>query len=100
MTDNRRRSLLGRIRDKLAAPGPALAAEPVAEPEPPRRTHLFASQYRVHMSFEELMTARGYIGQAALYRNRLVPATDAHRQSDAELRRGGSTLGEVLWPSD
>lgn len=108
MTDNRRRSLLARIRDKLAASEPAPAArpvteavraEPAAEPEP-RRTHLFGSQYRVRMSFEELMAARGYAGPAALFRNRLTPATDAERQSDAALRRGGYTPGEVLWPSD
>jgi hypothetical protein len=100
MTDNRRRSLLARIREQLAAPEPALAAEPVAEPGLPRRTHLFGSQYRVRMSFEELMATRGYSEQAALYRNRLASASDAHQQSNAELRRGGYTPGEVLWPSD
>jgi hypothetical protein len=111
MTDNQqRRSLLARIRDRLATLEAALATESVTEPariaamatepEPSRRTHLFGSQYRVRMSFEELMAARGYTGQAAVYRNRLVPATDAHQPSDAALTRGGYTPGEVLWPSD
>jgi hypothetical protein len=110
MVDNRRRRLLlARIRDKLDAFEPAPATEPVTEPtraakpatepEPPRRIHLFGSQYRVRMSFEELMAARGYVGPAALYRSRLMPATYAQRQSDAALRHGGYTPGEVLWPS-
>jgi hypothetical protein len=101
MTDNRQRhSLLARIRDELAASEPVAATEPATEPRPPRRTHLFGSQYRVRMSFKELMAARGYTGQAALYRNRLVSTTDAHQQSDAALSRGGYVGGEVLWPSD
>ena len=102
MTVNRqRRSLLARIRDKLAASELAPATEPVSESEPPpRRTHLFGSQYRVRTSFEELMPARGDIGQAAFFRNRLISATDAHQQSDSALMRGGYTPGEVLWPSD
>lgn len=105
MADRRqRRSLLVRIRDKLADPAPAaepaFAVEAVTEPEPPRRIHMFGSQYRVRMSFEELMARRGYTGLAALYRNNLTPATGAQQQSDAAVRRGGYTAGEVLWPSD
>jgi hypothetical protein len=61
---------------------------------------MFGSQYRVRMSFEELMARRGYAGPAALYCNRLNPATDAQQQSSAALRRGGYIPGEVLWPSD
>jgi hypothetical protein len=73
--------LLVRIRDKLAEPAPAaepvaepaFAVEAVTEPEPPRRIHMFGSQYWVRMSFEELMARRGYTGLAALYRNNLTP---------------------------
>ncbi|WP_409437218.1 hypothetical protein [Mycobacterium sp. SMC-14] len=106
MTDNRRPgSLLARIRAKLAAPAAAaeLVAEPEpdAAPEPPRRAHLFGSQFRVRMSFDELMGTRGYLGeQGPAERRRLVPSSDGQRQRDAAARRAGYLPGEVMWPSE
>jgi hypothetical protein len=90
--------ILARIRDKLTA----LAAESVAAPEPeaapPVRQHLFGSQYRVRMSFEELMCTRGYTGEEM--RRRFVTSSDIERQRDAATRRAGYRPGEVAWPSE
>lgn len=94
--------VLARIRAKLAG----IAAEPNTEtvtepaPEPPRREHLFGSQYRVRMSFDELMATRGYTGQQVQMRRRLVAPSDDERQRRAATRRAGYRPGEVLWPSD
>ena len=115
MTDTpRQRSLLARIRDRLAtherdpepvaesAPGPAHEAAPERDAEPPRREHLYGSTYRVRMSFDELMTERGRTGIAGMYRRSIAPPGDARR--DARRRnaaqRAGYIPGEVLWPSD
>lgn len=113
MTDERyRRSLLVRIRAKLAAPEPVNGASVAAGPaldqaperdavlEPPRRQHLYGSTYRVRMSFDELMTERGRTGTAGLYRRSLVPPSDTQRQRDAATLLAGYMPGEVLWPSD
>jgi len=107
---NRRRgSVIARIRDKLAGGDPIdspddTAPEPVAEPppapEPPRRVHLFGSQYRVKQSFEETMRQRGYTGQSALYRRRIAERGDYQCARDAVARRAGYHPGEVLWPTD
>lgn len=101
----RPRHLVARARAKIAAASEtaAPAAEPVTEPapEPPRREHLFGSQYRVRMSFDELMATRGYTGEQVLQlRRRLVAPSEGQRQRDAATRRAGYTPGEVLWPSD
>jgi hypothetical protein len=113
MTDNRRlRRFLDRLRDRTdvaapeaeAAPEPVAdavsAAEPVAEvaPEPPRREHLFGSQYRVRMSFADVMATRGYTGEQVL--RRLAAPSDSQRQRDAAARRAGYKPGEVMWPSE
>lgn len=100
--DRRRRSLLARIRAKLAASesdGQVIHAESPDTPEPPRREHLFGSQYRVRMSFNEVMATRGYTGQQVL-RRRLVTPNDGERQRHAATRRAGYAPGEVLWPTD
>lgn len=110
----RRRSVAARIRKALAAaltdqPGDATTTaavpaetEPVTEaaPEPPRREHLFGSQYTVRMTFDELMATRGYTGEQVLQRRRLVAPGDGQRQRDAATRRAGYVPGEVLWPSE
>lgn len=93
--------LLARIRAKLAAPDTAPAAEsPTVEAEPARREHLFGSQYRVRQSFEETMRQRGYMGQSALLRRRLVAGDDGERQRETATRRAGHTPGSVMWPSE
>lgn len=114
---NRRpRRVIARARAKLTATSEATtpttpAAEPAAEPldtettpEPPRRVHMFGSQYRVRVPFEETMAARGYLGTAAIYRRSLAdprPGSASQRQQrDDALRRAGYQPGEVLWPSD
>ena len=107
--DRHRRSLLARIRDRLAAPetahrhqsdGQVIHAESPDVPEPPRREHLFGSQYAMRMSFDEVMATRGYTGQQVLrQRHRLVAPSDGERQRDAATRRAGYAPGEVLWPS-
>lgn len=99
MTDSRhRRRLLDRVRSRTAA---ASARDPVRvaapTPEPPRREHLFGSQYRVRMPFEELMQTRGYTGERVL--RRLAEPSNIQRQRDAATRRAGYGPGEVLWPS-
>lgn len=97
MTDNRHRHrLLDRLRSRTAT---ASDAVPVAAPtpEPQRREHLFGSQYRVRMSFEELMQTRGYTGERVL--RRLAEPSKTQRQRDAATRRAGYGPGEVLWPS-
>lgn len=110
MTSNPQRSrLLDRLRSRTdatttpepvaePAPPPVATAEP--EPAPPRRGHLFGSQYRVRMSFAELMETRGYTGERVLRGLRVAETTDAQRQRDAAPRRAGYVSGEVLWPSD
>jgi hypothetical protein len=93
--------ILARIRDKLAAL--AAAAESVAEPEaaPPVRQHLFGSQCRVRMSFDDLMRTRGHTGEQMLaQRRRLVASSDTERQRDAATARAGYRPGEVVWPSE
>ena len=112
MTDTPRpRSLLARIRDRLATdesdpeplaePAPDAVTEPPRREQPPRREHLYGSTYRVRMSFDELMTERGRIGTAGMYRRSIAQQDDARR--DARRRtaaeRAGYTPGEVLWPS-
>lgn len=92
--------LLARIRAKLAAPETADDAASEPEPQPPSREHLFGSQYLVRQSFAETMRQRGYIGQSALLRRRLVARDDGERQRDTATRRAGHTPGDVLWPSD
>ncbi|HET7665157.1 MAG TPA: hypothetical protein VFK56_03575 [Mycobacterium sp.] len=95
MTDSRhRRRLLDHLRSRVAA---AAASEAVPTPEPPRREHLFGSQYRVRMSFEELTQTRGYAGERVL--RRLAAPSMTQRQRDAASRRAGYGPGEVLWPS-
>ncbi|MBV5244450.1 hypothetical protein KUF57_12995 [Mycolicibacterium sp. PAM1] len=108
--DRHRRSLLARIRARLAASetahgdqsgGQVIHAESPDTPEPPRREHLFGSQYAVRMSFDELMTTRGYTGQRVLrQRHRLVAPSEGERQRHAATRRAGYVPGEVLWPSE
>lgn len=97
MPDNRPR-LLDRLRSRTAARA-ASNAEPVIAPtpEPSRREHLFGSQYRVRMSFAELMQTRGYTGERVL--RRLAAPSNTNRQRDAASRRAGYGPGQVLWPS-
>lgn len=107
---NRRpRRLVARARAKLiAAPEPVVpVAETVTEttptetaPEPPRREHLFGSQYLVRQSMEETMRQRGFTGQSALYRRQIAARGDFERARDAAARRAGYRPGEALWPSD
>lgn len=92
MTDKRHRHrLLDRLRSRTVA-----ASDAVPTPELPRREHLFGSQYRVRMSFEELMQTRGYTGERVL--RRLAAPTTSQRQHAAAERRAGYRPGEVLWP--
>ncbi|MGB5111218.1 MAG: hypothetical protein WBO08_06200 [Mycobacterium sp.] len=108
MTGRQRRRLLARLRNRandIAASEPLAESTPAVAPAmplaPPRREHLFGSQYRVLMSFDELMATRGYLGeQALLQRQRVVPASDAQHRRDAATRRAGYLPDEVLWPSD
>lgn len=107
MTASRqRRQLLDRLRSRTDAtptPEPVAAPPPpvaTPEPAPPRRERLFGSQYRVRMSFAELMQTRGYTGERVLRGLRLAETTDAQRQRDAATHRAGYVPGEVLWPSD
>lgn len=111
---NRRpRHVIARARTKLTAAPEAVApvadsvAETVADteatataPEPPRREHLFGSQYVVRQSIEETLRQRGYTGQSALYQRQIAARGDFQRQRDAAARRAGYRPGEVLWPSD
>lgn len=102
---NRRpRRMIARARTKLTAAPETVA--PVTEttatetaPEPPRREHLFGSQYLVRQSMEETMGQRGYTGQSALYRRQIAARGDFERARDAAARRAGYRPGEVLWPS-
>ncbi len=96
MTASRqRRQLLDRLRsrtDRATTPEPvALSAPPVVTPEPepapPRREHLFGSQYRLRLSFGELMETRGYTGERVLRGLRVAETTDAQRQRDTATRR-------------
>jgi hypothetical protein len=115
MTNTPRRSLLARIRDRLATheserdpesaegatdPAPPEAA-PEPAPEPPRIVHEFGSQYRVRMSLDEVLAERGRTGTAGLYRRSLAPSGDARR--DAQRRAAADRAGfgrDVLWPSE
>ncbi|BBZ08295.1 hypothetical protein MDOR_24640 [Mycolicibacterium doricum] len=93
--------ILARIRARLAALDTAPAAEPATvEPEPPSREHLFGSQYLVRQSFEETMRQRGYRGQSALLRRRLVARGDGQQQRDTATRHAGHTPGSVMWPPE
>ncbi|MDV3135412.1 hypothetical protein [Mycobacterium sp. 29Ha] len=97
--------ILARIRAKLAAldapPATAAAAEPATvEAEPPRREHMFGSRYHVRQSFEETMRQRGYMGQSALLRRRLVARGDGRQQRDTATRRAGHAPGSVMWPPE
>lgn len=98
---NRRRLTPARSR-RAETVAETVDAEPDAAPDPPHREHMFGSQYRVRMSFDELMGTRGYLGEQVLAqrRRRLVASTDAQRQRDAATRRAGYLPGEVLWPSE
>ncbi|BCP04606.1 hypothetical protein MINTM019_20620 [Mycobacterium paraintracellulare] len=104
---NRRpRHVIARARTKLtAAPEPVAesVAEPVTDtetaPEPPRREHLFGSQYVVRQSMEETLRQRGFTGQSALYRRQIAARGDFERARDAAAHRAGYRPGEVLWPS-
>lgn len=97
--------LLARIRAKLAAapvpvtsatadPVTSATADPAPEAEAPHREHLFGSQYRVRVPFDDLMAERGRTGTAGLYRRSLTP-TDIERQ-----RAVASRGRDVLWPSE
>lgn len=101
MADNRQhRRLLDRLRSRTAAAtAPEAVPGAAPTPEPPRREHLFGSQYRVRMSFEELMQTRGYTGERVLRQRRLVVPDGHQRQREAASRRAGYAPGEVLWPS-
>ncbi|MGF2945270.1 hypothetical protein [Mycobacterium sp. Lab-001] len=104
--------MLARIHDKLSGPEPIAAPESELrtlgqvindespdEPEPPRVEHRYGSTFRVRMSFDEVLAARG-CGTADLnHCRRLVPPGDTQRQRDAASRRAGYMHGEVLWPS-
>lgn len=93
--------ILARIRARLAAPDTAPAAEPATvETEPPRREHMFGSQYHVRQSFEETMRQRGYRGQSALMSRRLVARGDGQQQRDTATRRAGHAPGTVMWPPE
>ena len=107
MTGTPRRSLLARIRDRLAtherdqvadpAPDPA----PVPDAEPPRREHLYGSTYRVRMSLGEVLAERRRIGTAGLYRRSLALQGDARR--DTQRQQAAQIAGrgrDVLWPSE
>ncbi|BBY67766.1 hypothetical protein MHEL_60090 [Mycolicibacterium helvum] len=99
MPDNRhRRRLLDRLRSRTTA-ATAPDRVPIAAPAPEtlRREHLFGSQYRVRMSFAELMQTRGCTGERVL--RGLAGPTTTQRQRDAATWRAGYRPGEVLWPS-
>jgi hypothetical protein len=103
MTGKQRRRLLARLRNRtnnIAASEPLVESTPAVVNEmpsaPPRREHLFGSQYRVRMSFDELMATRGYLGEQVLcQRRRLVAHGDALKQRDDVTRRAGYVPGEV-----
>ncbi|OBF93050.1 hypothetical protein A5773_20090 [Mycobacterium sp. 852014-52450_SCH5900713] len=91
--------------ETTAADAQPVAADAEAAPEPPRRVHMFGSQYTVKMSFEELMRTRGYLGEQVLLRRSLAesgsaPQRQRHRAREAAARRAGHAPGTVLWPSE
>lgn len=96
--------ILARIRAKLAAldaaPATAAAEPATVETGPPRREHMFGSQYHVRQSFEETMRQRGYMGQSALLRRRLVARGDGQQQRETATRRAGHAPGSVMWPPE
>lgn len=100
----RQRHIIARARARIIAASENTApaeVEPVETvPDPLRRKHMFGSQYRVRMSFDELMATRGYLGKQTLGQRRLVAPGDAQRQRDAATLRAGYVPGEVMWPSD
>ncbi len=89
---------LSRIRDRLAAREPVTEAEtpPQPEPTPPRREHVFGSQYRVRVGLAEVLTARGLGAGVDGYRRRIVPSADVdpRRVIAAAVTRRGP---DIMW---
>ena len=93
--EQRRAGLLDRFRNRRQR-RPTSTSAPEADPQPPRREHLYGSAYRGRISPAEVIAQRRGGGLGG-YRRNLAPSSKGDRRHRAAANITG--LGpDIMWP--